>query len=260
MSVYAQTNIQLFNQIRNAGYGDGEAALLGRAYELAMRLFTGCFRPSGKPFLAHAVGTASILVIVRAPAATAAAGLLHAAYTHGEFGLGDRSLSEAKREYVRRLVGPDVEELIARYTAFRWTKKTIPVIRERLDELNPTERTVLLIRLANELEDHLDLGILYCVDAERRLQNISSRLHVSIEMAAGLGFPTLATALEGVFRDVVATQVPVELRGQHSSSFVLAPASHRPRLGVNLRRIADGLAQWRPFASQDGRSSQKDGG
>ncbi len=71
MRSYDQTNIQLFNQLRHAGYSQMELKLVRDAYELAMDLFTGRFQPSGKSFMAHVVGTASILGL---PALTRAGG------------------------------------------------------------------------------------------------------------------------------------------------------------------------------------------
>jgi len=44
------------------GYDEQEIAAVKNSYELAMTLFTGRFRGSGKTFIAHLVGTASILV------------------------------------------------------------------------------------------------------------------------------------------------------------------------------------------------------
>jgi hypothetical protein len=253
MITYGQTNLQLFNQLRVSGYSADETALVRDAYRLAMRLFTGCFRPSGKPFLVHAVGAASLLSALRAPASVVAAGLLHAAYTHGEFGTGWRGISMAKRRHVRRAVGFEVEDLAARYTALRWNKRTMPHILEELGGLSALEQHVVLIRLANELEDHLDLGVLYCADAEDRLSSIGSHLHLAIPMAERLGYPELASALDRAFKEVLASEVPVSLRSDAMASYTLGPASHRTRLAVALRRfmvrplgvLCRGLFGWR---------------
>ncbi len=57
---YAQTNIQLFNQLRLAQYSEADLNYLCNIYDFALQIFTGCLRGSGKPFLSHLVGTASI--------------------------------------------------------------------------------------------------------------------------------------------------------------------------------------------------------
>src|SRR5919106_5061667 len=159
---YAQTNLQLYTQLRRAGYPDAQLTLVRSGYDLARRLCTASFRGSGKPLLAHLVGTASILASMRQPATVVTAGLLHAAYALGDFGDGRLGMTEPKRDRLRQTVGAEVENLVARYTAFDWNKHTIPSIRERVESLSPIERDVLVIRLANELEDHLDFGVLYC--------------------------------------------------------------------------------------------------
>ena len=53
MHAFAQTNLQLINQLQNSGYPPAKLKFVATAYELAMRLFTGRFRASGKTFIAH---------------------------------------------------------------------------------------------------------------------------------------------------------------------------------------------------------------
>lgn len=236
-SSYAQTNLQLYAELRQAGYSLGDTGDVHAAYELALSLFTGCYRGSGKPFLAHAVGTASILASLHARGPVVATGLLHAAYTHGDFGNGWRGAAPEKRKRLHDAVGLEIEDLVARYTALRWNARTIPEIRDHLDALGPLEQEVLLVRLANELEDHLELGVLYCADAGRRRDYIRSSLHLCVDMAQRLGFPQLADALAEAFRETLAAEVPTAFCRRESVSFVVAPASHRLRLTVRLRYL-----------------------
>jgi (p)ppGpp synthase/HD superfamily hydrolase len=200
-------------------------------------LFTSRFRGSGKPFLAHAVGTAGILGLLRAPGPTVAAGLLHAAYTHGDFGDDRSGISNPKQAEVRRAVGELVEGLVARYTALAWDESTVRTLRGRVSSLSTDDRTVLLMRLANELEDHLDLGIGYCRDGEQRRQMIKSWLHECVDLAEELGHLELSNALAHVFQDCLSTPVHPSLVTSHAISHTLAPASYRPRLLVSLRRV-----------------------
>lgn len=236
MPFYAQTNIQLFNQLRRDDYSNTEISCILNAYKLAMCLFTGCFRPSGKTFIAHLVGTASILSSLHLPAKVVAAGLIHAAYASRDFGNGEKGISDAKREQIRRAVGKEVEEYVARYKALKWNEKTLPAIRDRLDALAPIDRDVVLIRLANELEEHLDLGLLYCGDGKHQ-QYTNHGGHLMVEMAEKLGFPTLAIELARVFKETASAEIPMELRNQsdRESSFLLVPKSYQRRLSVVLR-------------------------
>jgi (p)ppGpp synthase/HD superfamily hydrolase len=234
VTVYAQTNLHLYRQLGDLGYPPTEVAAVASAYELALRLFTGAFRASGKPFLAHLTGVASILASLRARVPIVVTGLLHATYTEGEFGNGWRGVSPARRAEVRTCVGEEIEELVARYAAMTWSPRTIPGIRARVAAMPAVERDVLLVRLANELEDHLDLGVLYCGDAERRLEFMKDQLLGCVEMAAELGFPELGDELAAAFAAVAKAEMPPALRRTQAESFRVPPASHRTSLRVIL--------------------------
>jgi (p)ppGpp synthase/HD superfamily hydrolase len=237
--MYAQTNLQLYNQMRQEGYPADDLAVVHAAYDLATKLFTAAFRGSGKPLLAHTVGTASVLCAVRAKATLIAAGALHAAYIFGEFGDGRRGWNARKRAVVRRAVGPEVEQLIADYHQLHWHKSTLPEIAARIHTMDTAERNVLLIRLANELEDHLDLGVLYAGNAERRRQELRSCLYLSVRMSRDLGQPALADELQRVFDEVLSMDVPEALRGCHDYTYLLPPLSHTRTGLVALRQFLD---------------------
>src|SRR5258706_4092422 len=96
MHRFPQTNLQLYRHLAEVGYAAADIASAGRAYELALELFPGTYRGSGKPFLAHLVGTAGIVAALRARPALIATGLLHAAYAHGEVGDGWPGISEGQ--------------------------------------------------------------------------------------------------------------------------------------------------------------------
>ena len=130
ISGYAQTNIQLYRQLAELGYPSTDVSRVHRGHGLAMKLFTGLFRGSGRPILAHLVGTASVLASVRAPIEEVTAGLLHSAYSHGEFGNYWRGPDQAKRAQVVAAVGPEVEALVLGYTRLPWTAKTIGALAD----------------------------------------------------------------------------------------------------------------------------------
>jgi len=236
---FAQTNLQLYAQLRRASADESDLALVRRAYDLAMRLCPASFRGSGKPLLAHLVGTASILASIGQPARVVTAGLLHAIYVFGDFGDASRGSGDARRARVREAVGTDVEALIFRYTHFDWNAKTIPAIRDRVASLPAFEREVLVIRLANELEDHLDCGVLYCGNGEQRRAYIRSPLNQSVDMARMLGEPRLADALDEAFQETLRAELPAALRTPHDFTFVQPPLSHKPRLKVAVRQYLD---------------------
>lgn len=237
MPSYAQTNTQLFNQLCREGYSDQEILRVRNAYEFAIALFSGLYQPSGKPFLDHAVGTASVLVTLHQSTEIIAAGLLHSAYALGNFGSSGRGISAAKRRQVRQAAGEQVEEYVAKYSALSWDRRTIPYMHANLDALSPFDREVLLIRLANTLESYLDCGGLYCFNADyyyRRLIEYYGAL--IIEMADKLDFPLLATELGRVFRETTEVEVSVELRNRRKpvDAYLIAPRSSRERLSVTV--------------------------
>src|SRR5262249_49358465 len=146
-------------QLHAAGWDAPQLAALRDCYEFATLLFAGHCRASGKPFLAHLVGTASILAAMGADRATVAAGLLHAAYDQGGFGL---TRWRHRRSRVRHAIGEAAEALVWRYHKLGWSEATIARMRDALAELPATDRAIVLMRLANELDDNLDLEMRYC--------------------------------------------------------------------------------------------------
>jgi hypothetical protein len=245
MSCYAQTNIQLLNQLHRAGYTADELYLVRLTYDLAIRLFAGQFRASGKTFVAHLVGTASVLGSLRVGAALIAAGLLHAAYQSGDFGDRAAGITDAKRERLKAglqagvdaRVVTEVEAYVARYQSFSWGSKYISNYHRDVNTLNSLDREVLLIRLANELEEYLDLGILYRGDEGRHeLSGLDGNGRMLIAMAEQLGFPALGASLAQAFTEVAEADFSPAQRGldARNKSFLLAPLSYQ--------RIVDGLA------------------
>jgi (p)ppGpp synthase/HD superfamily hydrolase len=232
-----QTNLQLLNALRGAGYRDAEVAQIKSAYDFVARQFAVWFRASGKPFIAHLVGTAGILCAMRARAPVIAAGLGHALYAQGELPRGLPGPTRSMRTRVRRALGAETEDLIARYTDLEWSTAALPDLRARLPKMSPTDREVVLIRLANELDDHLDLEALYCGNAEARRRRIGGGVRIAAEMARDLGAPALAASLDRALDATLATELPSALRTDSASSFSIAPASAIRRQSVKAWRL-----------------------
>ncbi|HSH59748.1 MAG TPA: HD domain-containing protein [Acidimicrobiales bacterium] len=237
VNTYAQTNLQLCNQLTEFGYDERDIVLVHQAYWLAVKLFSGQFRSSGKPFLAHLVGTASVLTAVNAPAPVVVAGLLHAAYASGEWGDGQGKALNDERRRVLRALDDQVEELVRLYTELRWDARTIPDINARLDRLSASERAVVLVRLANLMEDYLDLGMAYSRKGEKEKQ-ADPVLELSVLMAEHLGQPHLASELRRVFDENRAAEIAPGLTSDERSSFTVAPLSHRVRPSVALKQLS----------------------
>lgn len=237
--LYAQTNVRLVQEVSSAGFADADVIRVQQAYIFGRQLFSGAYRGSGKPLLAHLIGTASVLTRIGQPLDVIIAGLLHAAYALGEFGDGRTGMTDQKRTVVRVAVGDATETLIAHYTRLPWTRTSIPEMRGREHTLDAADRAALIIRLANELEDHHDGSVLFCANAEARLAQLADVKDTAIAIADALAIPELRTAMERVFTAALAERIPAAWRQCQDYTFFVAPASHRPRWIVSLRRCCD---------------------
>jgi len=240
MRSYAQTNIQLFNQLRREGYSSTDLNLIRDAYELAMASYSCRFSPSGRPFISHVVRTASILASFNLPVKVVAAGLLHNVYGTGDFGNGAGRISNANRQKISRALGHEVEEYISRFPSSYWGSPTIQLARSNPDQLPPIDRDLVLILLADHLEHLLDLDALYYVTAERRYYLENSR--IAAEIAERLRMIALAAELKDAVREAESAEVPVELRADRirDRSFVIVPRSCRKRFSVTMRSLLAG--------------------
>ena len=236
MHRYAQTILQLHAELAHQGWPDDDRRLLARAYGLASELFTGQHRGSGKPFVDHLVGTASILAAHDAPNVATIAGLLHAAYDLGDFGDGREGPTPARRREVARIVGDDVEAHVLGYVELRWVDATIAEVGASIASLTPLRRNVLVMRLATEIEDHLDLGIHYCRNVGKRIDRLGARAEATVAIANALGETSLARELARVYGECRAGDVPEALMGPSGFASLLVPRSCAPRLVPRIRR------------------------
>jgi (p)ppGpp synthase/HD superfamily hydrolase len=235
MHYFAQTNIQLFNQLDRSGYSSADLSCIYKTYNLSMQLFTGAFRPSGKTFIAHLVGTASILAFLHAPIKVVATGLIHAAYEAGDFGDGRKGISPYRRQQLKLVLGHEIEEYVAQYFAFKWHEETILSTCDRFESLNIAEREILLIRLANELEEYLDLGLLYCGVLKQEQYSNRAR-NLILEMAEKLAGTDFSNKLKQAFQEAELAQIPIEFQNQTNRNYscVIVPKSYKKRLFVVL--------------------------
>jgi (p)ppGpp synthase/HD superfamily hydrolase len=209
---FAQNRPQLLAQLRTADWPVTELSRASEAHALLARVTSGVFRPSGKTHVAHAVGTASILAWLDAAPDLVVAGLLHSVYRLGDFGDGAEGPTRDRRARLCDVVGERAEDHVARYHHLPWSARRARDHLGRTAALDDETRRVLLLRIANHLEDHLDLGILYCADGEGRLRATRSEGRVLVELAREIGEPRLAAALDASFEECRAARMPLELR------------------------------------------------
>jgi hypothetical protein len=230
---HAQTNLQLYNQLTSLGWDEPALVLVRDAYGLASQLFSGQVRPTGKTFISHLVGTASVLASVGEDPTVVTAGLLHAAYAQGEFGDGSRGFSPHKRRTLVEVAGTDAECLVTAYTHTTWHPSMLAGLAANLDaEL----REVVLIRLANEVDDWADGGLRYYASDPAWRASLDQLKAI----ADRLGVPLMAEALQRAGAFDASVEVPAVLVRPTQASYLLPPRSYRPRLIVATRSVLQG--------------------
>jgi (p)ppGpp synthase/HD superfamily hydrolase len=231
MPHYAQTHLQLYRQLQDAGYSQEDLVLVDRAYQIAMRLFAAHYRPNNKPFLIHLVGVASILANVRQPAVVVAAGLLHSAYPLG-LGRNGNEVNPKYRKQIAASLGPEIEQLVFEYANRRWSvadfrggkDKDKDKDKDDVQSLPVNSRQLYLIKLADIHEEFLDAGHLY--QPRKKLlwdEDINQPwLHEVANRIESLGYESWAQE----FRLAVDSNkgiLPDAIRGKANSSYIVAP-------------------------------------
>jgi hypothetical protein len=236
----AQTNIQLYNQLRERGLPIEDLILVHRAYELCTELYSGRFQADGKPFVAHGVGVASLLAELDQQSEFLSVGLLHNVYGNGDFGDGRLSVATAsRRRLVRDAVGSRIEQLIARFQDVRIERQTIGELLRTLAVRDEDDRRLIVIDIVDTLEKFHDLGVLYYGENDWVLGFGDRYGDDLVRLASELGEPKLVELLSSSFATIAAHRddVPSQLRPSdlRAHSKLIVPRSCAPRLKPRLR-------------------------
>ena len=247
MESVAQTNIQLYNQLRRQGCDDAELRQVHLAYELAVTLYTGCFGADRKPFVAHSVGVASIVAHLDAPAELIAAAVLHNIYGNGDFGDGlHNRATDRRRRVVQQAVGDRIEAIVHRFHRRRVRLNPGEGYRQRIDRLAAEDREVLLFDLADVIEKHVDGSVLYHGDGDWITTPVAQHGTYLIELAGQIGQPALARMLADGFAAVARDPgLPEALRAPRNRRHLVlvVPQSCRRRWIPQAAKIARWLLQ-----------------
>lgn len=224
----AQTNLQLYNQLRARGWQAAELALVHRAYELTVTLYSGYFQNDGKPFVAHTAGVASIIAHLGRPPEVVAAAVLHNVYGNADFGDARIFSGTSKRRRVLRdAVGDGVEALVY---GFLKDMRLAPRLRVYDDAaaLDTVAVDSVLIDLADFLEKHVDSGVLYASQREHLIDEARREKEGLVATALRLGYPELASALTEAIDETLAAS--------GATYAGLEPADRRPYLKLIVPR------------------------
>ena len=143
----AQTNLELYAQVIARGSDQSQRRRLARAYHHALHQVFPLARGSGKPFIAHLVGTASLVLQSGCPDDWVIAALLHAVYQR-RVPHSDGLAPESRRPIITEAFGPGVDDLVHRYTEFESQDLSVMTAAELRANAD-----VVTLRLADELED-----------------------------------------------------------------------------------------------------------
>ncbi|MGJ8652984.1 MAG: DUF6817 domain-containing protein [Opitutaceae bacterium] len=206
----AQTNLQLYNQLIAAQWSEEHLQLIKQSLEVAKQLFADQFRPSGKPFLSHLIGTASALAYWRKSPEIVAGGLLHSLYLYGNFGDREHGVTEARRTYIRNLLGNEVESYVYAYT----TNKG----KEAFESDN---EVIVWIQLADLYDELGDLGPAYAVAKPlRELQELSEKRINEIHVIASKHInDEVAQEFDVLLHAVMAATIPTVLTTSEIASY-----------------------------------------
>jgi hypothetical protein len=245
----AQTIVQLLDQLDTIGY-EPEALLKVRdAYMVAAQLFAESFRGSGRPFLAHLVGTASILAAYGANPALIAASLHHASYAHGRFPEEIRGVA-AMRRWLRRRVGDMVEGLVLAYS----TLDPQAVEPDRLDDMPIAAAQAVLIRMANAIEDRQGDHNYFDSSAWLSESNdlVQRSMPVFAAVADRLGYGAMTAILQDACARAKTDRPKASVQPATPLNFAI-DAKSRAIVPLDPRPLADPPAHKPPFLSGDRR-------
>ena len=148
-----------------------------------------------------------------------AAAMLHAAYESGNFGYCYGGPTRRNRERVRGAVGDAVEEIVCRYWKTTWNAKQVSQVAGRANALSSEDKDVVVLRLANSLEDHLDLAMCYCAQSRREYDGTLQELR---ELAQSLGlhelgesFASISNEMDEPARDQPNVFLPARPKGHY---------------------------------------------
>jgi (p)ppGpp synthase/HD superfamily hydrolase len=154
----AQTNLQLYSQMRSAGFTPADIQRMQKDYETACYLFAPKCRSTGRPFLCHAVGTASAALIEGAPLLDVRAALLHAAYKHGRFPDHKRRRTQAHEDWLTDRSGSELAALIGDFAGFTFTPDAVNEYLALESAPNDKDFRLIRLKLANDVDDSHAFG------------------------------------------------------------------------------------------------------
>ena len=190
-----QTPAGLLTLALQRTYSPQDLQSMYTACKLAMRLSNGSYRPCGRPFFNHLIGTASVLVYYGFGLRMILTALLHAAYSHA------RAENAARTEALKLTIasalggtGSPLERSVKAYALrkqrFQALGPSCPAAALLMDDLD-----LLLLEAANDIDMHLSLEV--AVTGRNDLPD-ASLVNLMVQACQALGIPGMGQTLREV--------------------------------------------------------------
>jgi len=229
-----QTRSDLLDLALRRGYVAAELRVIDAALDLARTLSSGGYRPCGRPFLNHLVGTASALVRYGFRAETVAAGLLHSAYSHAP--AHPPGLAAQADAVCARLGGRDnaVERRVRAYTLRDSTWSMLGGDADALSTLSVFEAEVLALAAANEVDMHFSGEVRY----SGRTDTLDpAMLPIVTHVCRMLGVPGLAATLQSLLARQPAPVLPELVTSSQGSYRIGADGGSRTPMAGDVPTV-----------------------
>jgi GT2 family glycosyltransferase len=142
----------LLTQAFAQGYAQSDLDAFAKAHAAAAAMFVGGFRPCGRSFIAHCIGTASALAAFGFAPRVVVAGLLHAAYSHAPLGPQPHvALSELENR-MRATFGARTAQLIRGYARFQLAPNAWREAHPSAS-LTADDAEIVALAIANEIDE-----------------------------------------------------------------------------------------------------------
>ncbi|HET7033317.1 MAG TPA: hypothetical protein VFJ48_09345, partial [Casimicrobiaceae bacterium] len=155
---------------------------------------------------------------------------------------GCGEVSRADRVRLRETVGDEVEGIVAAYASLQWNARSVARFSAEVGALGAEVQRFLVIRLANELEDMLDDGLRFSAKSENQHRGIV--VDSLVKLAAAVGQPRLASALQSTIPPRRAAIEFEPLKQSAPGSYVVGPSSWRERMLPRILRFGRRLRAW----------------
>ena len=164
----SQTIVQLYRQLQHQGFSADELQQVASVYGYMTELCGNRYRATGKPFMDHLVGVAGITAVYRPEITLVLAALAHSVYDEADFGTFWPTITRGSRIELRNRLGDDVDQLARLYSDLEWTLESATALPQRLTAMSAREQDVVFLRIANELEEAVNLDLLFYSEARRQ--------------------------------------------------------------------------------------------